>query len=156
MLLRSGVMDIVIGADHRGFAYKEFIKKNYITFKNNPITWHDVGTHSAERTDYVEYAQRACALMRTRSIARAVLICGSGVGMVIVANRYKGIYAGVLWNAQVAAMATHDDHINVLVIAADFTQQEDLIPLIETWLHTPFSAGRYQERITKIDALGGL
>ncbi len=141
-------MNIAIGADHRGFAYKEFIKKQFAA-----ITWHDVGTYSADRTDYPIFSKALCDLISQGKAQAGILICGSGVGMAIAANRYSAIYAGVAWNEAVARVAKEDDNINVLVIPSDFITQEMAVACINAWMAASFKKGRYQERISMIDAI---
>ncbi len=146
-------MKIVIGADHRGFAQKEFLK-TIGCINDTLIEWIDVGTFDEERTDYPIFAQRLCEKMRADSINHGVLICASGGGMAVAANRYKGIHAVVAWNEESARLAVTDDNANVLVIPASFVK--DPLPLISMWLRAQFKEGRYQDRIDMIDALGGI
>lgn len=141
-------MNIAIGADHRGFAYKEFIKKQFPA-----IEWHDVGADSAERSDYPAFSTLVCDLILQGKVQAGVLICGSGVGMAIAANRYKNIYAGVVWNEQVACVGKEDDNVNVLVIPSDFVTQEMAVACIKAWMGASFKHGRYQERIDMIDQI---
>jgi ribose 5-phosphate isomerase B len=146
-------MKIVIGADHRGFYMKEQLKEQAI-IAHKEIEWIDIGAFDDERTDYPVFAQLACEKIRTQGIGRAVLICGSGGGMAVAANRHKSIYAVVAWDEEIAALAASDDHANVLVIPADFVKHP--LCLVEAWLETEFSGDRYQKRIDMIDALGGI
>ena len=80
-----------------------------------------------------------------------VLLCGSGNGMAIAANRFKGVFACVAWNADVARVAKQDDNCNVLVIPADYIQQEEITEIISSWLNATFKGGRYAERLALID-----
>lgn len=146
------MLKIVIGSDHRGFN----LKKNIIKYKNIgniDISWIDVGTNSLERTDYPIYGKLAVEKMLKKEADLGILICGSGIGMAVVANRYNYIYAGVVFNKDIAKVAKEDDNINVLVFPADFIGSLDYIEVISIWLKSQFKGGRYQERLDmlKID-----
>ena len=147
-------MNIVVGTDHRGFMHKEFIKEAMM-LPGMP-TCLDVGTCTPERTDYPEYAVRVCQALRNKTADRGILLCGSGVGMAIVANRFRGIYAAIAWNEEVARCAARDDNTNVLVLPSDFVTPQESVAIITAWLSASFKGGRYQQRIDQIDALGGL
>jgi ribose 5-phosphate isomerase B len=146
-------MKIVIGADHRGFEYKEYLKKQTV-IDGMPIEWIDVGAYDDNRSDYPIFAQRLCEKMRSDNIDRGVLICASGGGMAVAANRYKGIYAVVVWDGESVAYSAADNNANVLVIPSELSK--DPRSLVSQWLKTKFLGGRYQERIDMIDALGGI
>lgn len=147
-------MEIVIGADHRGFAHKEYIK--YMLAIDEAISWLDVGAHDARRSDYPLFATAAALAVQAGKAQRAILICGSGTGMAVVANRYAGIYAAQVWSEPVARMSKEHDNVNVLVIPSDFVSKQEAVAMVRAWLGATFRGGRYQERITMIDALGGL
>jgi ribose 5-phosphate isomerase B len=142
-------MKIAIGADHRGFNHKKFIID---AFKNDPIyTFTDVGTDSAERTDYPLYAEKVVELMKSGQVEQGILLCGNGVGMAIAANRNKQIYAAVVASAADAIKAKEDDNINLLVLPSDYLSDDQLIPIIRAWLNARFKGGRYAERIAMVD-----
>ncbi|MCA9769904.1 ribose 5-phosphate isomerase B [Candidatus Dependentiae bacterium] len=143
-------MNIAIGADHRGYAYKEFIKK-HIKVKGQGINWIDVGTHNTERADYPLFAQAVVDKVKSSQADLGLLLCGSGIGMAITANRTPGIYASLAWNKEVARMSKEHTNVNVLVLPADFVGKEELQEIISTWLGAAFQQGRYQERLTMID-----
>jgi len=139
-------MKISIGADHRGFSLKESIKKQF-----SEIEWLDVGTHDEARTDYPLYAQRVTDAVLSGLCDRGILICGSGIGIAMAANRVKKIYAALCWNPAVARVARAHDGCNVLVLPADFITHDVGAAIITAWLETPFEGGRYQERLNMID-----
>jgi len=142
---------LAIGTDHRGFALKnELIKKNMIG--EHTIEWHDVGTFTPERTDYPIYAKKVVDLMHNKTVERAVLLCGSGIGMVIAADRFKGIYAGIAWNETVARAAIEDDNVNVLALPVDYIKADDVPGIINAWLSASFKNGRYAERLAMVDS----
>ena len=139
-------MKIAIGTDHRGFLHKEFIKKNMSKYE-----WNDVGTYDQERTDYPIYAEKVIQLFLNDKIDCGVLLCSTGIGMAIAANRYKGIYAAVVWNEEIARQSKAEDNINILVLPSDFVSFEQSVLIIQTWLTTDFRGGRYEERLRMID-----
>ncbi len=143
---------IAIGTDHRGYELKEFLKENH-TIGCSVIDWIDVGAQSSHRTDYPPFALQVSSLVITNEVDLGILLCGSGIGMAIAANRFAGIYAGVVWNEQLAQMAKEDDNVNVLVLPADFVTQEQALPIVRSWLSATFQAGRYQQRIEMIDKI---
>lgn len=139
-------MKISIGADHRGFQLKANIIDHFDQYE-----WLDVGTYSQDRTDYPIYAKRVCSDITKGDADRGILLCGSGVGICIAANRCKGIYAALCWNSKIAAMAVEDDGANVLVLPADFISQDQAFSIIETWLKAEFKGGVYQRRLEMMD-----
>lgn len=146
-------MRIAIGADHRGFSGKEYIKQNVVVIKSDQITWLDVGTFQADRVDYPIFARQVCEAIRGGQADCGVLLCGTGIGMAIVANRFSKIYAGVAWNREIAGASKRDDNCNVLVLPSDFVLREEASEIVRTWLGATFQGGRYQQRIAMIDSL---
>lgn len=145
---------VVIGADHRGFEHKEFIKQ-HVGVSEYEIEWVDVGTHSEERTDYPEFAQKVGYAVQQGNAENGILLCGTGVGMAIVANRYKTVYAALAWNAEIAKLAKEHDHANVLVLPADYISLQEAVDMSRGFLEAQFFGDRYQQRVTMIDSLGG-
>jgi ribose 5-phosphate isomerase B len=140
-------MRIAIGTDHRGFMHKEYIKRALPT-----VNWLDVGCFSTDRCDYPPFAQEVVHALRTKTADLGVLLCGSGIGMSIAANRFSGIYAGLVWNTEVARMAREDDNVNILVLPSDLLGKEEAVTCITAWLEATFKGGRYQERLEMMDA----
>ncbi len=145
-------MNIAIGADHRGFQCKAYIKQ-YVVGIEDPIAWIDVGAENDERSDYPLFARAVVQTMQDKEAERGVLICGSGVGMAIVANRFSGMFAGVAWNDDVARLSREDDKTNILVIPSDFVSHEQAAGMVNAWLSGVFKGGRYQERVDMINAM---
>ncbi len=145
-------IDIAIGVDHRGFALKNVLVR-YQAIGLHAITWHDVGTYTQERTDYPIFVDKAIRLLYAQEATRAILACGSGIGMSIAANRYRGIYAALVWNVEVAQKSREDDNSNVLVLPADFITFDQAYTIIDRWLATPFKGERYAERLEYIDKI---
>lgn len=145
---------IAIGTDHHGFELKQWLKENFC-IKDRLIEWIDVGTFSSDRTDYPSYAVAVVEALRNKKAHCGILMCGSGVGMSIVANRFDGIFAALAWNAKIARESKEEDNSNILVLPADFLTKQYAQEIIETWLQASFKGGRYQDRINMINALGG-
>lgn len=142
-------MKISIGADHRGFALKQALMAAF-----THVAWTDVGAFDQQRSDYPPFACAAVDLLRAGKVDSCILLCGSGVGMSIAANRYKGVYAGLCWQPAVAKAAKEDDGINVLVLPADFVTQADACAIVQAWLNASFKGGRYQARLAALDTAG--
>ncbi len=136
---------IVIGADHRGYDLKEFLKKEF-----NAV-WIDVGCYNKTRTDYPQFAKLAVKEILSNKAQYGILICGSGAGMTIAANRYKGIYAATVWNSDVSKVVKEDDNINVLVFPSDYLTQDQALESVRAWVNATFKGGRYQERLNAVD-----
>ena len=139
-------MKIAIGSDHRGFVHKQYIQKECTL-----IDWIDVGTYNITRTDYPIYAKKAIELLYNEQVKHAILLCGTGAGMVIMANRYKDIYAAIAWNTCVAGRIKAEDNTNVLVLPSDFISDKDAVEIINVWLVTQFKGEQYAQRIAMID-----
>ena len=127
------IMKIAIGTDHRGYALKEQIKQ-HLHIADHAIIWNDCGAFHADRSDYPIFASLVCQTILTQQAERGVLLCGSGIGMSIAANRFADIYAGLVWNADLARLSRTDDNCNVLVIAADFCDEKLALALMQWYL----------------------
>lgn len=141
-------MKIVIGADHRGYQYKQSIQ-HHAAF--NHIEWIDVGAFSEERSDYPDFACACAKKIQKKEVTLGILLCGTGIGMSIAANRFNGIFAGLSWNVIVAREAKEDDNINVLVLPADFISLDEAFAITTIWLTARFKGGHYQDRIDEIN-----
>ncbi len=139
---------IALGSDHGGYKLKEEIKK-YL--EEVGINYKDFGTDSEERTDYPIYAKKVADAIIEKECDKGILLCKSGCGMAIVANKFKGIRAGLVINENEAKLAKADDDINVITISGNNTTIEEAIKIIRMWLGTEFKGGRYQERIEMIN-----
>ncbi len=139
-------MKIAIGADHKGFMYKDYIKYHCAEYE-----WIDVGTFDTSRTDYPIYAKKVVHLFLSKSVECGVLLCSSGIGMAIAANRYPTVYAAVVWNQVIAQQAKAEDNINILVLPSDFVTCEEAIAIIQVWIYAKFKENRYKQRLLMID-----
>lgn len=146
------IVKIALGADHRGFAHKQYLRAHYAD-----RAWIDVGTDTdLVRTDYPLFAHRVCSLLQSGHADKGILLCATGVGMAIAANRFAQVYAAVAWNKEIARLSVEHDKANLLVLPSDYVSCEQSIEIIDAWLAAEFLGGRYQERIDLIDQLGGV
>lgn len=142
-------MNIAVASDHRGFAKKQ---KLIICLQQREYQVIDEGCHSTERCDYPYYAQIVAQKVRDKKIDVGILLCGSGVGMSIAANRFRNVYAALVWNQETARLSKEHDNANILVIPADFVTDVDILVIVQAWLDAQFLKGRYQERLIQIDS----
>ncbi len=141
---------IALGCDHGGYKLKEEIKR-YLDEKK--IEYKDYGTYNEERTDYPIYASKVAKAVSTKEANKGILICRSGCGMTIVANKFKNVRAGLVYNEEGAKLAKADDDINVLTLGGDNTTVNEAICIVRNWLGTEFKGGKYQERIGMIEKI---
>lgn len=139
---------IPIASDHAGFELKERLRAALDTMGYDV---QDIGTHSTASTDYPDYAHPLAQEVSNGDAMRGVLLCGTGLGMSYVANRYPGVRAAVAWTPEIAALARKHNDANVLVLPARFVSDEDAIAILETWLGTEFEGGRHGKRVEKIE-----
>jgi ribose 5-phosphate isomerase B len=139
---------IPIGADHAGFPLKERLVAELRHLGYEPL---DLGTHSAESTDYPDYAHEVAHRVEHHEAERGVLLCGTGLGMSYAANRHPGVRAAVAWTPEVARLAREHNDANVLILPARFVTAEDGVEILKAWLTTEFAGGRHSRRLAKID-----
>ena len=145
------IIRLAIGADHRGFAIKELLVKQQVIAAYT-IAWHDVGAYTAERSDYPLFAQKVSTMLREKAVDYGILLCGTGIGMAMAANRYQGNYAGVAWNTEIACRARQEDAVNILCLPTDYLTYQQVYDCLGAWLSASFKGGRYQQRLTLVDA----
>lgn len=147
-------MKIYIGADHNGFDLKEKLEDFLKRSGHEVVDAGDVKKNPDD--DFPQFAGRAVSmLLGDEDIqAKAILICGSGQGMCMAANRFKGIRASLCWNLSEARAARNDDDANVLCLSARSLDTEQALAIVTTWLSTPFAGAlRYKRRIAQLDNL---
>ena len=138
-------MKIYLASDHAGFELKEYVKK-YL--KENGYDISDKGVYNNERSNWAEYgAQGAEAVSKDPENSRGIIICGSGIGMSIVSNKFKNIRAALCQDEYNAEMSRRHNNSNVLNMGARIIDKEKAIKITEIWLKTPFEGGRHQERL---------
>ena len=143
-------MKIAIGNDHRGFEAKQQIKSIVTQLGHEVI---DVGSNDSNPVDYPDPAYLAATAVSKKQADRAILVCGTGIGMCITANKVKGIRAALCHDELSARISRHHNDANVLCISGDLTGEVLLRKIVEVWLDTKFSGGRHQRRIEKIAAI---
>ena len=139
---------IPIAADHAGFQMKERLKGVLEKLGYETV---DLGAKSSEASDYPDFAHAVAKMVAGSEATRGVLLCGSGIGMDITANRYPGVRAGVIWNEELAKLSRQHNDLNVLVLPARFMDDAEAARILRTWLDTPFEGGRHEKRVDKID-----
>ena len=141
---------VAIGSDHGGYKLKEEIKK-YLEEKE--IEYEDCGTFSEERADYPEIAKAVALEIQNKQCDKGILICRSGIGMSIVANKFKGIRCAKCDNEEEAKFSRMHNDSNVLAIGADYIDTNEAIRIVRMWLATQFEGGRHAERIDIINKI---
>jgi RpiB/LacA/LacB family sugar-phosphate isomerase len=142
-------MKIVIGADHNGVQFKEALKK-HLQDRGHECT--DVGPTGEQSVDYPDYAFPAAEMVARGEADRAVLICGSGIGMSMAANKVPGIRAALCCNEEAARLTRAHNDANVLTLAGWQTNSDDVFDIVDVFLDTPFEGGRHARRVEKIMA----
>ncbi len=142
-------MKLFIASDHAAFSSKEELKKSF----HNSWKLVDLGTQGPERTDYPVYAKKLVqSVLKTRG--QGILLCGSGIGVCMVANRYRGIRAALVSCIDTARLAREHNDANVLCIGGRLHKINQMKLMIETWAETIFQGGKYQKRLDMFNSLG--
>lgn len=140
-------LTIAIGCDHAGFPYKEGIV-NYLNA--NGFTVKDFGTYSLDSVDYPDFVHPVAKSIEEGSALFGILICGSGNGVCITANKHQQIRAAMVWQKDIAALARQHNNANVICIPARFITLEEAVNFVDVFLHTEFEGGRHANRVNKI------
>ena len=140
--------EILIASDHAGVELKRKLEAELETLG---FTVRDLGTDSSASTDYPDYAHPLAKEISEGKVKRGVLLCGTGLGMSYVANRYPNVRAAVSWSEEVAELARSHNDANVLVLPARFLKDDEAVKILRKWLTTPFEGGRHQRRVVKIE-----
>ena len=143
-------MKIAIAADHAGFEEKEKIKP---LLDEMGIEYEDLGTNSCDSVDYPDYAKKVGEAVASGNADEGILVCGSGTGMAISANKIRGIRAAVAWNEDIARLARQHNNANVLSLPARFVPEEEAKNIIKAWFDAKFEGGRHERRVEKISEL---
>lgn len=146
-------MTISIGSDHAGFAYKEALKAMLQADGHDVI---DVGTHSDERADYPDYGVAAARLVADGTARFGVLVCGSGIGISIAANKVKGIRAANCVTVEMVTLARQHNDANMVAVGQRLVTEDLAKEIVRTFLSTDFEGGRHAQRVEKIHTLGDL
>jgi len=143
-------MKIAIASDHAGFQEKERLKP---LLTELGIQFEDLGTGSVESVDYPDYARKVAEKVARGEAEQGVLVCGSGTGMAIAANKIKGVRAAVCHDATMARYSRQHNGANVLSLGSTLIDQNAAIEIVDIWLNTPMKEPRYIRRLAKIRAL---
>ena len=141
---------IALGSDHAAFEMKEIVKNLLLSQKYEVI---DCGTYSLERADYPDYAIKVSKEVTSNNI-QGILLCGSGIGVSIVANRFKGVRAALCRTPEDAEMSRKHNDANVLCLGARFNNEEEIKSIIAAWFENSFEGGRHADRLNKFSDLG--
>ncbi|HET9839412.1 MAG TPA: ribose 5-phosphate isomerase B [Candidatus Angelobacter sp.] len=143
-------MRIALGADHAGYQLKDQIKQH---LAQRGIELRDEGTSSAESVDYPDFASVVAHDVSQQRADLGILVCGSGIGMAIAANKVDGIRAASVSSEYEAQMSREHNNANVLALGARILSPEEALRIVDTWLATPFAGGRHERRVEKIAAI---
>ncbi len=141
---------IILAADHAGFLLKEEVK-SFLSHQGWIVV--DEGTVDEQPVDYADYAAAVAEGVSSGRYDRGILVCGSGVGMAIVANKFPGGRAALSLDEEMAALSRRHNDSNILVLAGRMTRRDVALKIVTTWLQTPFEGGRHQRRLDKIKAI---
>jgi len=144
---KSLTKSVVIASDHAGFLMKEKVKFFLNKSKIKPL---DLGTFSEERVDYPDYAKKIALLVKKKT-SFGILICGSGIGVSIAANRFKKVRAAVCYNQKSASLARKHNNANVLCLGARLISLKNAQKIVYTFISTKFEGGRHINRLKKLD-----
>ena len=140
-------MRIALASDHAGYAEKERLKA---ILSDLGVEFEDLGTGSEASVDYPDYARAVAEQVAAGRVEQGVLVCGSGTGMAITANKVPGVRAAVAWSEEVARLARQHNDANVLAIGARTTPPDDIPKIVRAWFSTDFDGGRHAARVAKI------
>ncbi len=141
------VKKIALGADHAGFEGKEHLKK---TLDELGVQYDDLGTNSCDSVDYPDFARKVAEAVGSGDYDQGLLVCGSGTGMAIAANKVHGIRAAVAWNEDIARLAREHNDANVLSLPARFMTDDEAAKIVKAWFDSDFEGGRHERRVEKI------
>jgi ribose 5-phosphate isomerase B len=140
-------MRIALASDHAGYAEKERLKA---VLSDLGVEFDDLGTRSEESVDYPDFARAVAEQVADGRVEQGVLVCGSGTGMAITANKVPGVRAAVAWSEEIARLARQHNNANVLAIGARTTPPDDIPKIVRAWFSTEFEGGRHAARVNKI------
>lgn len=141
-------MKIAIAADHGGVELKEALKKKF-----SALDLTDLGTHGNESVDYPDFGAALARKVAAGEFERGILICGSGIGISIAANKIKGIRAALCHNAYTAEMARKHNDANVIAMGGRVVDEKTAVEMVEIFLNTAFEGGRHARRVEKLNAI---
>lgn len=138
---------IAIGCDHAGYTLKEQIR-TYLTASGYEVK--DFGTYSADSVDYPDFAHQVASAVEQGEFPKGILICGSGNGINMAANKHQGIRSALCWKPEIATLARQHNDANIVALPARFISEEEGKAIVDQFLNTAFEGGRHQNRVNKI------
>jgi len=142
-------MKLALGSDHAGVQKKAFVK-DWLTRNGHEAV--DMGPYSEESCDYPDYAKKVANAVASGEVAQGVLLCGSGVGVSIVANKTKGIRAALAYLPEIASLARQHNNANIICFPARYMNESEIETCLNNWFETEFEGGRHERRVEKIEA----
>ncbi len=140
-------MKLAVGSDHAAVELKTRVIQ---LLESKGIEVQDMGTHDRDSVDYPDFGMRVASAVSNRETNLGILMCGSGIGMSIVANKYPGVRAALCHDLETARLSRGHNDANILVMGGRLLKPEEALEIVRTWLETPFEGGRHQKRIQKI------
>jgi len=141
------IMKVVIGSDHAGFELKEILR---LFLESKDIEVLDHGTYSLDSVDYPDFAHKVASDVDKGDVEKGILVCGSGQGVCMTANKYQNVRAALAWSAEIAGLSREHNNANVVCLPARFISEEDAKNVVSTFLETAFEGGRHERRVNKI------
>lgn len=145
-------MKLGIGSDHGGYELKEYVKE-YLSERK--IEFIDYGTNSSDSVDYPDYGKRVSEAVVKGEVDRAIVICGTGIGISIACNKVKGIRCALCSDTYSARMSIEHNNANILALGGRVVGKDLAIEIIDTWLKAQFAGGRHERRVNKISEIEG-
>jgi len=139
---------IAIGSDHAGFDLKQVLVK-YLDTIGFDVT--DCGPDSSDRVDYPDYAHKVATLVGSNEVNYGVLICGSGNGVCMTANKHQGVRAGLAWDSELASLAKEHNNANIICLPARYITEEKGVEILKAYFDSNFEGGRHEQRVEKIE-----
>ena len=144
------IVPIAIGSDHAGFELKNKIKKH---LESKGFTFDDKGCYSEDSIDYADFAHPVALQVENNPGTKGILLCGSGNGINMTANKHQGIRSALCWTAEIAKLAREHNDANIVTIPARFISDEEAFAIVDIFFSTEFEGGRHQKRIEKIPCM---
>jgi len=141
---------ISLGSDHAGFELKEYIKEYLQSITNHKLDINDWGCYSEERVDYPDFAHKVARQVSEGKSDLGILVCGSGNGISMAANKWEDIRCALCWNSEITEMARLHNDANILSLPGRYITKEEAIKCVDVFLNTQFEGGRHSDRISKI------
>jgi len=145
----NSTLSLSIGSDHAGFPLKDHLAK-WLHEKGYQV--EDVGCHNLDSVNYPDYGKKVASQVASKVVDRGILVCGSGIGMSITANRFEGVRATLCHSVETSRLSREHNDSNLLVLGARIVSEELAVEMLITWLETEFEGGRHQTRLDMIES----